>query len=68
MTENANLPRPPKPQLFSIFIWPEQNGVDQYVWRGQLKQLESGAIIYFSDWDDLIKQIKQQLPDPTENG
>lgn len=68
MTENANLPRPPKPQLFSIFIWPEQGSENELVWRGQLKQLESGAVIYFSDWDELVEQIQKQLPRPTGNG
>lgn len=62
MTENAKPHPPPKPQLFSIFIWPEQGDENMLVWRGQLKQLESGSITYFSDWDELVQKIQDQLP------
>ena len=61
MTNRDKKSRPLKPQLFSIFIWPEQTDQSEVSWRGQLKQLESGEINYFGDWDELVKQIQEQL-------
>ncbi len=39
--------------LFTLHLWREPLGQDQYEWRGRVTDTSTGAIAYFRQWQEL---------------
>jgi hypothetical protein len=44
--------------LFTVRIWPEEQGAGGVEWRGKVQHLPGGSTAYFRDWDGLISVIQ----------
>jgi len=62
---------PSATRLFTLRIWQEEAGDDQFEWRGKVQALPEGEAYYFRDWSGLIGHLQAMLdagraeqPDP----
>jgi hypothetical protein len=58
-------------RLFTLRMWQEEAGDDQFEWRGKVQALPEGEAYYFRDWSGLITHLQTMLdagraeqPDP----
>jgi hypothetical protein len=58
-------------RLFTLRMWQEEAGDDQFEWRGKVQALPEGEAYYFRDWSGLIGHLQAMLdagraeqPDP----
>ena len=47
--------------LFTVRVWREDLGQDQFEWRGKAQHMTSGEVFYFREWQDLIVRLKSLL-------
>ena len=57
----ADEPRPSRSHLFTVRVWREDMGDDQWEWRGKVQQVGSGEAFYFREWQGLIARLKAWL-------
>lgn len=48
-------------QLFTVRFWLEALGDDRHEWRGRAQHIESGEVIYFRDWHQLLRFCRDNL-------
>lgn len=48
-------------QFFTVRFWFETLGDNQHEWRGRVQYIESGEVIYFREWQELFKFIRDHL-------
>ena len=52
----------PNSHLFTVRLWAEKVGDDQFEWRGKVQHLPGGDVHYFRDWSVLINHLVKMLP------
>ncbi len=57
-------PRPPPIALFTVRLWQEDLGGGQAEWRGEVKNLASGEVRYFREWQVLAHLFPRMLVEP----
>ncbi len=55
--------QPLQSHLFTVRLWLERVGRDQFEWRGQAQHVLSGKTRYFRDWSALIEFLTTTLSD-----
>lgn len=56
---DSSLPR--SPPVFTIRLWQEQIDTEHVEWRGEVKNIASGEIRYFRDWQSLAQLLPRML-------
>lgn len=56
-----NSVRTRSPPLFTIRLWQEQIDAEHVEWRGEVKNLASGEVRYFRDWQALALLLPRML-------
>lgn len=52
---------PRSPLVFTIRLWQEQIDAENAEWRGEVKNIASGEIRYFRDWQSLARLLPRML-------
>ena len=48
-------------QFFTVRFWFETLGDNQHEWRGRVQYIESGEVIYFREWQELLMFFRDHL-------
>ena len=63
MWENS---RPPPTVLFTLRLWRETLDETRCEWRGAVKNLTTGEVRYFRNWQEISVLVPNMLPDNSE--
>lgn len=50
-----------RPFQFIVSIWYEETAPAQREWRGEVRDVRSGAVHYFRSWPELVTFIANQM-------
>ena len=53
--------QPRSPPIFTIRLWQEELDADHVEWRGEVKNIVSGEVRYFRDWETLALLLPRML-------
>lgn len=56
-------PQPRSPPVFTIRLWQEKLDANHVEWRGEVKNIVSGEVRYFRDWNTLARLLPHMLND-----
>jgi hypothetical protein len=51
-------PKDRRSHLFTVRVWREELGDDQFEWRGKVQQVDTGEAFYFREWRGVIAYLK----------
>lgn len=52
---------PPHSQLFTLRLWPEEDGDGRSVWRGKIHCVTTNDTRYFRDWSAVVPLLLHML-------
>jgi hypothetical protein len=50
-------------ELFTVRLWQEELGDNQFEWRGKVQHVQKGEAFYFREWSMLIAALLKMLPE-----
>lgn len=51
-------------ELFTVRLWQEELGDNQFEWRGKVQHVQKGEAFYFREWSMLIAALLKMLQEP----
>jgi hypothetical protein len=49
----------PRPFLFTLRLWQEPLGQDEFEWRGRVQSVVGGDTLFFRDWSGLVATLQR---------
>ncbi len=61
---NMERDRERRSELFTVRLWQEELGDNQFEWRGKVQHVQKGEAFYFREWSMLIAALLKMLQKP----